>query len=73
LSARGIPLNGASVKITDGSLLVGLLGGDADRERNLQLLKGRPWFDSTMAYANQHRGILAAEKGYRDEDVFKKR
>ena len=30
----------------------------------------RAWFDVPMVYANQHRGILAAEKGFHGEDVF---
>ena len=68
--ARGTPLTGASVKITDGSFLVGLSGRDADRARNLQLLKERGWFDIPLVYANQHRGIFAAEKGFHGEDVF---
>lgn len=62
--ARGTPLAGASVKITDGSFLLGLSGRDADRVRNLQLLKERGWFDIPMVYANQHRGIFVAEKGF---------
>jgi hypothetical protein len=69
-SARGTPLSSASVKITDGSFLFGLSGRDADRERNLQLLKERAWFDVPMVYANQHRGIFVAEKGFHGEDVF---
>jgi hypothetical protein len=67
---RGVPLSGVSVKITDGSFLFGLSGRDADRERNLQLLRERGWFDFPMVYANQHRGILAATKGFHGEDVF---
>jgi hypothetical protein len=69
-SERGAPLSGVSVKITEGSFLFGLSGRETDRERNLQLLKERGWFDVPMVYANQHRGILAAEKGFHGEDVF---
>lgn len=69
-TARGTPLSGVSVKITEGSFLFGLSGRETDRERNLQLLRERGWFDVPMVYANQHRGILAAEKGFHGEDVF---
>jgi hypothetical protein len=37
---------------------------------NLQLLKERAWFDIPMVYANQHRGIFVAEKGFHGENVF---
>lgn len=68
--ARGTPLNALSVKITDGSFLVGLSNTGSDRRRNLQLLKERSWFDIPVVYANQHRGILAVQKGFHGEDVF---
>ena len=34
--ARGTPLAGLAVKVTDGFFLVGLSNVDADRQRNLQ-------------------------------------
>jgi hypothetical protein len=37
--ARGTPLAGLAVKVTDGFFLVGLSNVDADRARNLQLLR----------------------------------
>src|SRR5205807_5437241 len=43
--ARGTPLAGLAVKVTDGFFLVGLSNVDSDRIRNLQLLKERSWFD----------------------------
>ena len=43
--ARGTPLAGLAVKVTDGFFLVGLSNVDSDRARNLQLLKERSWFD----------------------------
>src|SRR6185369_11873303 len=39
--ARGTPLAGLAVKVTDGFFLVGLSNVEADRTRNLQLLKER--------------------------------
>jgi hypothetical protein len=68
--ARGTPLAALSVKITDGSFLVGLSNSESDRSRNLQLLKERSWFDIPIVYANQHRGILAVQKGFHGEEVF---
>ena len=68
--APGVPLAALAVKVTKGSFLVGLSNVEADRQLNLQLLKERRWFDIPMIYADQHRGILAIEKGFHGEDVF---
>jgi len=51
------------VKVTDGFFLVGLSNVDADRARNIQLLKERSWFDVPLVYTNQRRAIIAIEKG----------
>jgi hypothetical protein len=61
--ARGTPLAGLAVKVTGGFFMVGLSNVDADRARNLQLLKERGWFDIPLVYGNQRRAILALEKG----------
>jgi hypothetical protein len=68
--ARGLPFAALSVKVSKGSFLVGLSDQQGDRERNLQLLQERAWFDIPMVYANQHRGILAIEKGFGGESIF---
>jgi hypothetical protein len=68
--ARGTPLAGLAVKITDGLFLVGLSNGEADRKRNIQLLSERSWFDLPMAYNNKRRAILAIEKGLSGERAF---
>ena len=68
--ARGTPLAGLAVKVTDGFFLVGLSNVDADRSRNLQLLKERSWFDIPLVYANQRRAIIAIEKGSPGERAF---
>ena len=68
--ARGTPLAGLAVKVTDGFFLVGLSNVDADRARNLQLLKERSWFDVPLVYANQRRAIIAIEKGAPGERAF---
>ncbi len=68
--ARGTPLAGLAVKVTDGFFLVGLSNVEADRVRNLQLLKERSWFDVPLVYVNQRRAIIAIEKGAPGERAF---
>src|SRR6202008_2742468 len=41
---RGVPLAGLAVKVTNGFFLIGLSAADADRERNVAMLKERQWF-----------------------------
>jgi hypothetical protein len=57
--ARGTPLAGLAVKVTNGFFLIGLSAVDADVQRNMQLLKERPWFDIPIVYNNGGRAILA--------------
>jgi hypothetical protein len=68
--ARGTPLAGLAVKVTDGFFLVGLSNVDVDRARNLQLMKERSWFDVPLVYTNQRRAIIAIEKGSPGERAF---
>lgn len=67
---RGTPLAGLAVKVTDGFFLVGLSNVEADKSRNLQLLKERSWFDIPLVYSNQRRSIIAIEKGAPGERAF---
>jgi hypothetical protein len=71
LEARGTPLAGLAVKVTDGFFLVGLSSVATDRQRNVGLLLGRGWFDIPMVYTNQRRAILAIGKGESGDRVFK--
>ena len=68
--ARGVPLAGLAVKVTNGFFLIGLSAVDADVQRNLQLLKERPWFDVPIVYNNGGRAILALEKGPPGDRAF---
>jgi hypothetical protein len=61
--ARGVPLAGLAVKVTNGYFLIGLSAVDVDLQRNLQLLKDRDWFDIPIVYTTGKRAILAVEKG----------
>jgi hypothetical protein len=68
--ARGTPLAGLAVKVTNGYFLIGLSAADTDRDRNLQLLKDQDWFDVPIVYTNGGRAILAVEKGPPGEKAF---
>jgi hypothetical protein len=68
--ARGVPLAGLAVKVTNGFFLIGLSAVDADVQRNMQLLKDRSWFDVPIVYNNGGRAILALEKGPSGERAF---
>jgi Trypsin-like peptidase domain len=61
--SRGKPLAGLAVKVSSGFFLVGLSAIDADRQRNMQLLKNQEWFDVPIIYNNGARAILAVQKG----------
>ena len=67
---RGTPLAGLAVKVTPGSYIIGLSNADADKDRNLQLLKERNWFDIPVVYNNNRRAIIAVEKGIPGDNVF---
>ena len=68
--ARGTPLAGLAVKVTNGFFLIGLSAVDADVQRNLQLLKDQEWFDIPIVYTNGGRAILAVEKGPPGDRAF---
>ncbi|MGC1780445.1 MAG: hypothetical protein WBB34_21120, partial [Xanthobacteraceae bacterium] len=68
--ARGVPLAGLAVKVTNGFFLIGLSAVDTDMQRNVDLLKTRPWFDIPIVYNNGGRAILALEKGPPGDRAF---
>jgi hypothetical protein len=68
--ARGTPLAGLAVKVTNGFFLIGLSAVDADRQRNMQLLKDQEWFDVPIVYTNGGRAIMAVEKGTPGDHAF---
>jgi hypothetical protein len=67
---RGVPLAGLAVKVTNGFFLIGLSSVEVDRQRNIQLLKDRDWFDVPIVYTSGKRAILAVEKGQPGERAF---
>jgi hypothetical protein len=69
--ARGTPLAGLAVKVTNDFFLVGLSNVDADRQSNLQAILERTWIDIPLVYSNNRRAIIAIEKGASGAQVFK--
>jgi hypothetical protein len=59
--ARGTPLSGLAVKVTNGFFFIALSAVDTDVQRNIQLLKEQSWFDIPIVYTNGGRAILAME------------
>jgi hypothetical protein len=62
-AAQGIPLAGLSVRVMQGFFLIGLSAIDADRDRNVQVLRAQQWMDIPFVYNNGRRAVLAFEKG----------
>jgi hypothetical protein len=69
-STRGVPLAGLAVKVTTNFFLIGLSSVEADRARNIQLLKERGWFDIPVVYNDGRRAIIAIEKGTPGDRAF---
>ena len=69
---RGLAIAGLTVKVTDGYFLVGLSAVEAEMQRNIALLKDRPWFDIPIVYDDGRRAILAVEKGGWGDLAFKR-
>jgi hypothetical protein len=67
---RGVPLTGLRVKVTNGFFLVGLSAVETEAQRNIQLLKERPWLDIPLVYNDGNRALLAIEKGVPGDRVF---
>jgi hypothetical protein len=67
---RGVPLSGLVVKVMEGYFLIGLSATDSEMQRNIELLKTRPWFDVPIVYTDGRRAILAVEKGNPGDRAF---
>jgi hypothetical protein len=68
--ARGVPLAGLAVKVTNGYFLIGLSAVAVDKERNIKMMKERDWLDIPIVYTNGKRAILAMEKGTPGQRAF---
>jgi hypothetical protein len=69
-TARGEPLAGLSVKVSDSYFLIGLSAVKKDVQRNIQLLRDRDWLDIPIVYTSGKRAILAIEKGQSGKRTF---
>ncbi len=69
-NGRGVPLAGLAVKVTNGYFLIGLSSVQVDKERNIEMLKNRDWFDVPIVYTSGKRAILAMEKGTPGQRAF---
>jgi hypothetical protein len=62
-STPGDQLAGIGVKAAPNLFLISLSTAEADMQRNVALLKERPWFDIPVAFDDGRRAIIAVEKG----------
>jgi len=69
-SARGVPLAGLAVKVTNNYFLVGLSAVEVDLQRNIEMLKQRDWVDIPLVYTSGKRAILSLEKGTPGQRAF---
>ena len=65
-----MPLKGLTVKVSNEFFMIGLSAVEADRQRNLQLLKDEGWFDMPIYYTDGERAIVAVQKGRTGNRVF---
>ena len=67
-----MPLDAAAAVVAIEKLAkpLGLSNVEADRQRNIQLLKERAWLDIPIVYTNQRKGLIAVEKGTPGERAF---
>jgi hypothetical protein len=69
-STPGVRLAGLGVKAAPNFFLIALSTAEVDVDRNIQLLKERPWFDIPVAFDDGSRAIIAVEKGPSGERAF---
>jgi len=67
----GTPLSSLAVKATPRLFLIALSSVESDVQKNLKLLKEKPWFELPILFNNGSRAILAVEKGASGEEAFK--
>ncbi len=69
--ARGVPLMGASARITSSYFLIALSNVAADRDRNILTMKERSWLEVPLLYESRLRAVLVFDKGTTGERMFK--
>ena len=62
-AARGSPVSGLPIRVTDNRFLIGLSSLRGDVDRNTDLLLHKPWFDLAIRYDSGRRAVINFEKG----------
>jgi len=68
--ARGEPLTGAAVPVTNELFWIALSDDEQNIERNVRLLREGSWFDIPILFNDQTRALLTFEKGIPGDRVF---
>ena len=68
--ARGQPLTGAAVPVTNELFWIALSDDQEQVTRNLQLLREGSWFDIPILYNDGTRALLTFEKGVPGDKIF---
>jgi len=68
--ARGQPLAGAAVPVTNELFWIALSNDEEEVGRNIQLLREGSWFDIPILFSDQTRALITFEKGIPGDKVF---
>jgi hypothetical protein len=68
--ARGQPLAGAAVPVTNELFWIALSDDKDEIARNIQLLREGSWFDIPILFGDQTRALITFEKGIPGDKVF---
>jgi hypothetical protein len=68
--AKAAALTATVVRVRDNFFMIGTSNVEAERSRNVRLLKENSWVDIPIVYENQQRAILALEKGEAGDHAF---
>ena len=68
--ARGQPLTGAAVPVTNELFWIALSDDQEQVDHNLQLLREGSWFDIPILFSDQTRALISFEKGIPGDKVF---
>lgn len=68
--ARGQPLAGAAVPVTNELFWIALSDDKDEITRNIQLLREGSWFDIPILFGDQTRALITFEKGIPGDKVF---
>jgi hypothetical protein len=68
--ARGQPLAGAAVPVTNELFWIALSDDTDEVNRNIQLMREGSWFDIPILFGDQTRALITFEKGIPGDKVF---